>query len=177
MRRLCKTLFHHGWLRSSTFLPLPSSSSWLYFTLNLVRGHTLPYHKMYQVNGSAHLQQRNNLANSFKNVQLTATTFEKNLEKDDFTGTNITIKTNTYWIKEYFSSYKPLWSCSIDGYSVWEKIKRIKDKELFDDLAKDSVPALRHEYKETKLNTKRLRKWDKTWQKKVSLFSGTYTKT
>ena len=96
MRRLCKTLFHHGWLRSSTFLPLPSSSSWLYFTLNLVRGHTLPYHKMYQVNGSAHLQQRNNLANSFKNVQLTATTFEKNLEKDDFTGTNITIKAKTW---------------------------------------------------------------------------------
>ena len=28
------------------------------YQYDLVRGHTLPYHKMYQINGAAHLQQK-----------------------------------------------------------------------------------------------------------------------
>ena len=64
----------------------------LYLTFNLVGGHTLPYHKMYQVNGTPHLQQSNILANSFEVVLLTDTTFEKNIDKDDYKGTNTKIK-------------------------------------------------------------------------------------
>ena len=71
--------------------------------------------------------------NSFEVVQLTATAFE---------------------FGPFSSSIDQLAAFSHTERQRQRQIQRdkTKDKELLDDLAKDSVPVLRHEYKETKIN-------------------------